>query len=107
MLPFSGNIRNTLFLESFYAKFKRQCLDSLGERYQTTLNAEPADSSRPVQRPRPRIESLTDLVFGLALSIGAIGLISNRPKNPAILLASIPGLAFTFRIPTSVRLRSP
>src|SRR5467141_109153 len=28
MLPFSGNIRNAIFLESFYAKFKRHYRDS-------------------------------------------------------------------------------
>jgi len=37
---------------------------------------------QPGQRPRPRIESLTDLVFGLALSIGAITLISKQPAKP-------------------------
>ena len=34
------------------------------------------------RRPRPRIESLADLIFGLSLSIGSIALIANSPTNP-------------------------
>src|SRR2546422_2893402 len=37
---------------------------------------EPSLSDR---RPRPRIETLADLIFGLSLSIGAIGLIGGAP----------------------------
>ncbi len=33
------------------------------------------------RRPRPRIETLADLVFGLSLSIGAIGLIASAPTT--------------------------
>jgi len=50
------------------------------------------------QRPRPRIESLTDLVFGLALSIGAIILISKPPTNPGELFQSIAAFGFSFLI---------
>jgi uncharacterized membrane protein len=64
----------------------------------TTFNVETADSSRPAQRPRPRIESLTDLVFGLALSIGAIILISKPPANPDDLFRAIAGFGFSFLI---------
>ena len=77
----------------------------LRERYLTTFNTETADSSRVGQKPRPRIESLTDLVFGLALSIGAIGLISNRPKNSEILVESIAGFGFSFLILISIWFR--
>src|SRR5207245_10175578 len=31
--------------------------------------------------PRPRIETLADLIFGLSLSIGSIALIANPPKS--------------------------
>src|SRR5947199_9158607 len=31
--------------------------------------------------PRPRIETLADLIFGLSLSIGSIALIANHPKK--------------------------
>ncbi len=54
--------------------------------------------SQPVQRPRPRIESLSDLVFGLALSIGAIILISNKPTDPNALYVAIGGFGFSFLI---------
>ena len=50
------------------------------------------------QRPRPRIESLTDLVFGLALSIGAMILISKPPTNPGELFQSIAAFGFSFLI---------
>ena len=33
------------------------------------------------RRPRPRIETLADLIFGLSLSIGAIGLIADAPVS--------------------------
>src|SRR6266705_919022 len=62
------------------------------------LMAESVASAQPDQRPRPRIESLTDLVFGLALSIGAISLISNKPTDPAHLYQAIAGFGFSFLI---------
>jgi hypothetical protein len=105
MLLFSGNIRNAIFLEFFYAKFKKHYRVQAKEEMQTTFNGETADSSRVGQKPRPRIESLTDLVFGPALSIGAIGLISNRPKNTEILVESIAGFGFSFLILISIWFR--
>src|SRR5207245_7681562 len=71
----------------------------------TDLNAETDDSSHPGQRPRPRIESLTDLVFGLALSIGAIILISKQPTNPVDLYRAIAGFGFSFLIPIQIWFR--
>jgi uncharacterized membrane protein len=59
---------------------------------------EAAESPTQGQRPRPRIESLTDLVFGLALSIGAIILISKPPTNPGELFQSIAAFGFSFLI---------
>lgn len=50
----------------------------------------------PRQRPRPRIESLSDLVFGLALSIGAIALVSNPPSTTAGLYRDIATFTFNF-----------
>ncbi len=39
-------------------------------------------SERPrISRPRPRIEALSDMVFGLSLSIGAIALIAQPPTS--------------------------
>jgi len=48
------------------------------------------------QRPRPRIESLSDLVFGLALSIGAIALVSSPPVTNAGLYRDIATFTFNF-----------
>src|SRR6266571_684484 len=64
----------------------------------TNFSSETADSARPPQRPRPRIESLTDLVFGLALSLGALVLISKQPTNPVDLYHAIAGFGFSFLI---------
>jgi uncharacterized membrane protein len=52
----------------------------------------------PVQRPRPRIQSLSDLIFGLALSIGALNLIANRPSDVATLFGNIATFGFSFLI---------
>ena len=48
--------------------------------------------------PRPRIQTLTDLIFGLALSIGAIELLSEKPVNLVGLAASILGFGWSFTI---------
>jgi hypothetical protein len=66
----------------------KPCLDPL-EKSQT-------------QRPRPRIESLADLVFGLALSISAIILVGNRPTTSAGLFEDIMTFALNFLILVSV-----
>jgi len=52
--------------------------------------------------PRPRIESLSDLVFGLALSVGALSLLSKLPSNPAEVRSDIVAFAFSFLILTFV-----
>jgi uncharacterized membrane protein len=58
-------------------------------------------------RPKPRIESLSDLIFGLALSIGAITLIGNvgAIKTPADLIKDIVIFGFNFLILISVWMR--
>ena len=60
---------------------------------------------RELQRPRPRIESLTDLIFGLALSIGALILINNKPTSTEELLTSVGLFGFSFLILISIWLR--
>jgi uncharacterized membrane protein len=50
------------------------------------------------QRPQPRIQSLSDLIFGLALSIGALILIGSRPSNAQELLGNIATFGFSFLI---------
>ena len=48
--------------------------------------------------PKARIETLSDLIFGLALSIGAITLIGQPPTNFTALLFDIVYYAFSFLI---------
>ncbi len=52
--------------------------------------------------PKSRIETLSDLIFGLALSIGALTLIGTAPSNFEDLLISIAYYAFSFLILISV-----
>lgn len=49
-------------------------------------------------RIKLRIENLSDLVFGLTLSIGSIVLISNPPKTPNGLVTGIVFFGFSFLI---------
>ncbi len=48
--------------------------------------------------PRPRIETLADLIFGLSLSIGAIALIAQSPTTADQIISHIAAFAFTFLI---------
>jgi uncharacterized membrane protein len=48
--------------------------------------------------PRPRIETLSDLIFGLALSIGAITLLSEKPNSFVSLAGSLVGFGWAFLI---------
>jgi Endosomal/lysosomal potassium channel TMEM175 len=47
-------------------------------------------------RPRPRIETLADLIFGLSLSIGSIALIANPPNSTGEITTHILAFAYTF-----------
>jgi len=51
---------------------------------------------------RPRIENLSDLVFGLALSISALSLLSKPPTTPAEFQGDLLTFAFSFLILISV-----
>src|SRR5712691_1010385 len=51
-----------------------------------------------VQSPRPRIQSLSDLIFGLALSIGALNLITTKPADTQALFGNIATFGFSFLI---------
>lgn len=57
------------------------------------------------QRPRARIESLADLIFGLALSVGAISLVSNPPTTSAQVQGDIVTFGFSFLILITMWLR--
>ena len=51
-----------------------------------------------VTHPRPRIETLSDLIFGLALSIGALSLLSKPPSTPGEVRSDIVAFGFSFLI---------
>lgn len=55
--------------------------------------------------PRPRIQGLSDLIFGLALSIGSIQLLANRPTIGSDVLAALVVFGFSFLILINVWLR--
>lgn len=48
--------------------------------------------------PRPRIQALSDLIFGLALSIGALTLLSQKPSSAIGLVGSLLGFGWAFLI---------
>ncbi|HEX4921004.1 MAG TPA: TMEM175 family protein [Candidatus Bathyarchaeia archaeon] len=55
--------------------------------------------------PKPRLESLTDLIFGLALSIGALALLKNNPDSVSGLWIGVGIFGFSFLILISIWLR--
>jgi uncharacterized membrane protein len=56
-------------------------------------------SSKPdPRRPRPRIETLADLIFGLSLSIGSLALLTSAPANSGEINNHILAFVFTFLI---------
>ena len=42
------------------------------------------EGDRPRRRPRPRLESLSDLIYGLSLSIGAISLVLTNAQSSTV-----------------------
>ena len=50
------------------------------------------------RRPRPRIETLADLIFGLSLSIGSIALVASAPTSAGEIGSHIAAFGFTFLI---------
>ena len=61
-----------------------------------TSEGQPARTGETI--PRPRIQTLSDLIFGLALSIGALSLLGGRPSSLAELAGSLLGFAWAFVI---------
>ncbi len=53
-------------------------------------------------KPRPRIQTLSDLIFGLASQIGALTLIGQQPTNFESVVASLLFYSFSFLILISV-----
>jgi len=62
------------------------------------------EEPRP-SRPRPRIESLSDLVFGLALSIGAFALVSSPPVDDQGFYRDVFTFGFNFLVLISIWIR--
>jgi len=56
-------------------------------------------------RPRPRIETLSDLVFGLALSIGAFALVSSPPTDDSGFYKDVLTFGFNFVVLISIWIR--
>jgi uncharacterized membrane protein len=52
--------------------------------------------------PRPHIQTLSDLIFGLALSIGAITLIGQQPTNAQEVFIAVAQYGFSFLILVNV-----
>jgi uncharacterized membrane protein len=61
--------------------------------------------SETATRPKARIESLSDIVFGLALSIGALSLVGTPPTDTSSLFYDIFTFGFSFLILISVWIR--
>jgi uncharacterized membrane protein len=55
--------------------------------------------------PKPRIESLSDLVFGLALAIGAIALVNNPPTTANGMYRDIAIFGFSFIVIIAIWIR--
>jgi len=57
-----------------------------------------SSSSAKESIPRPRIQTLSDMIFGLALSIGAVSLLSQKPGNITAVTYSMVSFGFAFLI---------
>jgi len=55
--------------------------------------------------PRPRIQTLSDMIFGLALSIGAVTLLNQKPTDVLAVAYSVLSFGFSFLILATVWLR--
>jgi uncharacterized membrane protein len=63
------------------------------------------ESEQTQPKPRPRIESLSDLIFGLALSVGAISLVSSPPTDVQGIYNDLATFGFSFLILITMWLR--
>ncbi len=66
------------------------------------MTDEGAETSR---RPRPRIQTLSDLIFGLALSVGATSLLTGKPADLSALVISLGLFGLSFLILAVVWIR--
>ncbi len=63
------------------------------------------ESEQSQAKPKPRIESLSDLIFGLALSVGAISLVSTPPTSVQEIYNDVATFGFSFLILITMWLR--
>lgn len=63
---------------------------------------ENAEGLSAVPRINIRVESLSDLIFGLALSIGSLELLARTPQTPIDLATSVGLFAFSFLIAVAI-----
>jgi len=61
--------------------------------------------TQTIRSTKTRIESLTDLIFGLALSIGSLSLLSKPPSSPTDVIRDLVGFGFSFLILMSLWFR--
>ena len=59
-------------------------------------------ATRPRSGPRPHVQTLSDMMFSLALSLGALVLISQLPQTPTELYAGLGLFGFSFLILVTV-----
>ena len=65
----------------------------------------PLSGANKRSAPRPRIESMSDLIFGLALSLSAYSLLSRPPTTLTNLASDVMAFTFSFLILISVWIR--
>src|SRR5215472_3657003 len=61
-----------------------------------------SDKGQSFPRIKIRTEQLSDLVFGLALSIGSLELLARTPQTPSDLATSVALFAFSFLIVVAI-----
>lgn len=64
----------------------------------TSPEAHGKEIPEPSPRVPPRIERLSDLIFGLALSLGAFALVASPPSNATTLYTDLATFGFSFLI---------
>ena len=88
------------FLRSGYITIGLDLARTLGSLELISSRGRPARrlTGENPQNPRPRIQGLSDLIFGLALSIGAIQLVGSLPQDQTTLATDLLAFGFSFLI---------
>ena len=83
----------------------RSCWSALSGFMQWSRHHSTESEQGRAGKPRARIESLADLIFGLALSVGAISLVSNPPMDVQAIYNDLATFGFSFLILITMWLR--